>query len=267
MDKITYIIPIWKKDENFEAYLKECLGSIVEQNREEDKVIFVGSKELLDAVSTVKEGIPLKNTTDVVCESTDFHELVNTGVMYCMTKYFMVVEYYDKLTPNAINVASRFVKNKRDVSVLMPVIEITDKNGRARLFNNEMAWCPVYVEGDVLGEVSTELLLAYKDFKTSGALIKTEDFIALKSLKTHFKIATWYEFLLRCTKHDKKVFVYPKVTYVHRDIGDQTYEGEMSVKISNEEGLWLIENATKDSDNLEGGEMTPFETPEVSDAD
>jgi hypothetical protein len=101
-----------------------------------------------------------------------------------------------------------------ETSVLLPLEDIYDyQNGKYIGFGNEAPWASSF--SDELGYIDKGCLENYFNFYLTGGVFNTDDWNDVGGLKPSIKLTFWYEFLLRLTNKGKKVFVMPKVGYVH----------------------------------------------------
>lgn len=244
MGNVTYIIPVHKFDETVEKYLPNALKSVKETEDKEYTLILVGPKEVLAKTEKFVEDLKLKTSTKFVeNETTDPYTQINTAVMRTTTPYFCVVEYDDEVTPYWTKRAKEYGEN--NASVLLPLVEFYSA-GVPVSFGNELAWDTAFADEHNLGYIDMEQLNTYMDFVVSGALIKTEDFISIGGLKPSLKIASWYEFLLRCCYKHKEIYVVPKLGYKHTLDTPNSYSEISKNEISQEEGAWLIATAKQE---------------------
>lgn len=244
MGNVSFIIPIHKFDETVKKYLPNALKSIKETDDKDYTLIIVGPKSVLDQVTDLVEKTKLKSVTKFIeNEETDLYTQINTAVMRCTTPYFCVVEYDDEVSPYWARRAKEYGTN--GASVLLPLIEFYSA-GVPISFGNELAWDTAFADEHNLGFIDLEQLNTYMDFVTSGALIKTEDFISIGGLKPSLKIAAWYEFLLRCCYKHKDIYVVPKLGYKHTLDTPDSYSEISKNNITPEEGKWLIDTAKQE---------------------
>jgi hypothetical protein len=101
-----------------------------------------------------------------------------------------------------------------DTSVFMCLEDITDfNNGKYIGFGNAEAYASAF--SNELGFIDYDCLQNYFDFYLTGSVFNIKDWIEVGGLKTNIKLTFWYEWLLRATNKNKKVFVIPKVGYNH----------------------------------------------------
>ena len=166
------------------------------------------------------DGKKLKGISDrlgVVSESegSSFVELVNAAVDIIEEKWFSILEFDDTYTPIWFDNAKKYVEFMPNVSVFMPLEDITDFNdGKYLGFGNEAAWASSF--SNEIGFIDNECLQNYFDFYMTGSIFNTADWREIGGLKPQIKLAFWYEWLLRMTNKGKKIYVIPKVGYNHR---------------------------------------------------
>lgn len=242
---VTVIVPLKKLGKTEEKYLNRAIGSL--SDNKELNLMFVGPKKVLEKAEAIaKKQAPSIPYELVENNETDIFEQINKAVFACSSKFFSVLELDDAYTPNWLRSAEAFINDNYGKSVYLLIEEIVDKDGTSQYFANEMAWNPAYV-GDSLGVLTEETVRAYPNFIFSGALINTEDFIAVHGLKPSMKIAAWYEFALRVLANKKEIFAIPKIGYLHTVGREDSYDENIRKEISEEEGRWLVETAVEES--------------------
>lgn len=242
---VTVIVPLKKLGKTEEKYLNRAIGSL--SDNKELNLMFVGPKKVLEKAEAIaKKQAPSIPYELVENNETDIFEQINKAAFACSSKFFSVLELDDAYTSNWLRSAEAFINDNYGKSVYLLIEEIVDKDGTSQYFANEMAWNPAYV-GDSLGVLTEETVRAYPNFIFSGALINTEDFIAVHGLKPSMKIAAWYEFALRVLANKKEIFAIPKIGYLHTVGREDSYDENIRKEISEEEGRWLVETAVEES--------------------
>lgn len=242
---VTVIVPLKKLGKAEEKYLNRAIGSL--SDNKELNLMFVGPKKVLEKAETIaKKQAPSVPYELVENNETDIFEQINKAAFACSSKFFSILELDDAYTSNWLRSAEAFVNDNYGKSVYLLIEEIVDKDGTSQYFANEMVWNPAYV-GDSLGVLTEKAIEAYPNFIFSGALINTEDFIAVHGLKPSMKIAAWYEFALRVLANKKEIFAIPKIGYLHTVGREDSYDENIRKEISEEEGRWLVETAVEES--------------------
>ena len=207
MKDLTIIIPVHKYDENIKELLSRALNSIPENTN----VIISAS---VDAAKELSSWTVSKETVVLPFEKTSFCDLVNNAVEKVETKWFSILEFDDTYTKIWFKEAEKYIEFKPDVSVFMPfedLIDFTDKKFVG--YGNEAVWASSF--SNELGYIDYDCLQNFFDFYLTGSIFNKEDWVSVGGLKSSIKLTFWYEFLLRMTHNNKKIFVIPKVGYVH----------------------------------------------------
>ena len=175
------------------------------------------------AILSVKKGVDsrkLKGVSErleILSESDgdSFAELVNAAVDEIEEKWFSILEFDDTYTPIWLDNAKKYMEFMPDTSVFMFLEDITDfNNGKYIGFGNAEAWASSF--SNEIGYIDNDCLQNYFDFYLTGSIFNTADWREVGGLKPQMKLTFWYEWLLRLTNKNKKVFVIPKVGYNHK---------------------------------------------------
>lgn len=243
----TFIIPIHDFNPTIKKFLTRCLNSLLKlENTNECRVCFVGPTSVLTQAETVykKVGVDLP-LTKIENDDTDVFVQINKAAFQCLTPFFTVLEFDDAVTKHWLVAAEEWVKQVPNQTVYLPIVEICDVDGKRQFFNNELGWSPTFVHEN-LGSLSNETLTAFKGFSVHGALISTEDFISVHSLKPSLRIAAWYEFLLRLCYKEKGIFVVPRIGYQHTVGREDSYDEVSGITLTDGEAKWLIKTAEQE---------------------
>lgn len=215
--ELSIIMPIYKTDDNAALAVKTALCSIRETNGgDKYTVIAVGAADVLEKFNKLYEEMNCpQQLKTVVCETEDYAEMINTGVMSCTTPYFSVIEVDDYYAKYWFESVEAHINVTDEYSCILPINEILEDDGTSFTFANEIVWGASFNDDDKLGEVLLSSLKLYKEFQVAGAVIKTEDFISVGKLNPKMGVLAWFEFLAKTVKDGKKVFVAPTVGYYH----------------------------------------------------
>ena len=238
MNDIVVIIPMHE----FGKENIELLNKAIESVPSEVNVLI--------SIKKGTDGRKLKGISDRVgfiseSEGDSFAELVNAAVDNIEEKWFTILEFDDTFT----SIWEHNIKNYLDfmpsTSVLMCLEDITDfNNGQYVGFGNEAAWASSF--SNELGYLDNECLQNYFDFYLTGSLFNTADWREVGGLKHSIKITFWYEWLLRLTNKDKKVFVIPKVLYNHKLGRKGSLTEVYKSSVGNEETQYWFDMAKKE---------------------
>lgn len=235
MKDITIIIPIHKFEEEYIEYIQKALDSI-SQNQvyyTSGKLIplIVGPSIVLDKIRD-KQNIILKE--DVCFKENngenDFCSQINYAVNTIETDYFSILEFDDKYEKKWFKMAHDYFYTNESVSLFLPINILTSKEYKDFQYANEIAWTSSF--SNTLGFLDFDCLQDYSSFNITGGIFNTNDFKTIGGLKPSIKVSFAYEFLLRLTKKELKVFVVPKEGYEHT-VGRtnslfETYNKELS---------------------------------------
>lgn len=250
MEKITFIIPIHKFNEEVSKYLANALKSIKAMSGINDsKVMFVGPSDVISSAENVYNRLKIKQPlVTVPNDETDINTQINKGVMSCTTPYFSVLEYDDVYTKTWAKNFDIAKNENKTISAFLPLTEIYQVNEtESCAFANEIVWSNSFSDEESgLGFVTINTLDAFAGFSAYGAIISTESFISVGGLKTSMKIAAWYEFLMRFVYNNKSVYVVPRIGYKHEIGREDSYTSINQENISEEEVTWLISTAKEE---------------------
>ncbi len=249
MENITVIIPLHKTDEKFNDYFTNCIKSLKTQVSVPSNVLIVRSKD--DKLKNYLESFDFDDLSVDIVENpnkTDYMSQINYGVTQVTTKWFSVLEYDDEYSNIWFNNVEKYASHYDDVDVFLPlVVDVTDE-GEFINFTNEAVWAMNF--SDKMGYLDNSCLLRYPNFQTSGFVISKEKFDEAGGFKPSMKLTFVYEFLLRATYNDLKIFTVPKVGYKHTNMRSGSlfwdYRYNESKKISSDEAAFWIESAKKE---------------------
>lgn len=178
-------------------------------------------------------------------EGDSFAELVNAAVANIEEEWFSILEFDDTYTPIWFENAQKYMEYMPNISVFMPLEDITDfNNGKYIGFGNEAAWASSF--SNEIGYVDNECLQNYFDFYVTGSIFNKADWNEVGGLKPLIKISFWYEWLLRLTNKSKKVYVIPKVGYNHSLGRSGSLVETYKSTVSKEESEWWFDLAKRE---------------------
>lgn len=216
---LSVIVPVYKFNNTIEELLLDAVDSVVKQKEQPAYILFVGPNNdelgdfILDKVKKVLEPTEIKPLFIVNDGELDFCNQVNLAVNNCPTNWFSILEFDDLYTDiwfKNFNVYRHYHDN---VGIFLPLANIITMEGRTLGMTNQQPWAKDF-SGEI-GYIDLESLMTYYDYNVTGSLINKEIFLELGGLKPSLKISFWYEFLLRMVYNGNKIFIIPKVGYVH----------------------------------------------------
>lgn len=245
MKKITIIIPLHEYNEKYLTRALSSFNFVDDRNIKYYQVIIVGPQGICEECEKIiKNCYSELETRILVNTDTDFATQINKAVFDCVTPYFTVLEFDDMYTDNYFKNMQEFIQRHSEYSVVLPVNELINTKEEMVSFCNEIALDPSFT--DSIGDIGMDELQIFMDFNCTGGLFKTEDFISIGGLKKSLKIAMWYEFLLRTCYKGKKIYVLPKIGYLHTIDREGSYMKQIQNTISQEEGKFLIDTARQE---------------------
>lgn len=244
MKDITVIIPLHEYNDYVKTLLNRAINSVpseymvhisIPSNIEEDLKTIVSEYENVTILAAVDEN-----------ESTDFSTLVNRAVSTCGTKWFSILEFDDEYTDIWFKNVEKYIEYKPEVSVFLPLEELVDYNKNNFIgYGNEAPWASSF--SSEIGYIDNDSLQQYFDFYLTGSIFNTEDWVNIGGLKPSIKISFWYEFLLRYTSKDKKIFVIPKLGYKHYVNRENSIYDVYRKTVDEKESAWWFEMAKQES--------------------
>ena len=171
----------------------------------------------------------------------DYCSQINFAVKHVDTEYFSILEYDDYYTKKWFKMFNDYYVTNEDVSVFLPINIIHNAKTGEREFVNDIIWSSAFA--NELGMIDFDSLQQSGSFNLTGGIFKTSDWLGYKS---SIKVAFNYEYLLRATNKEQKIFVIPKEGYHHEIFKD----GSLS--------SYYLDNIT-DNDNMKWFELAKRE--------
>jgi hypothetical protein len=217
MKNTTVIIPI---HELHEDYLSNAIKSLENQKDLDSKI-----KVLLVYPNDIELGLNLflkKNKyKNVVIDKlintskSDFQSQINFAVDNISTEYFTILEFDDEFSHVYFKTLNKYVDSYPEIDAFLPILVEINKDGDVVKLTNEFVWSKSFINDDEFGYLTNDLLKDFSYFFISGSTIKKQKFIDSGKLKTNFDVSAVYEFLLRFTYNNNKIYVIPKIGYSH----------------------------------------------------
>lgn len=231
MENLVVVIPVHEFNDEVGKLLTNAINSV-----QENIEVRVSCKKGLE--NKIKKY--LKDWSDIKIianEKSDFASLVNNGIKN--SKYFSILEFDDEYTPIWFNNVEKYIETMPDVSVFIPLTDIVDFD--TKKFSgcgNEAPWASAFSNN--IGFIDNDCLQNFFDFYMTGSVFNTDDWNEVGGLKPSIKLTFWYEYMLRATNKDQKIFVVPKVGYNHymgrKDSLTENYRNNMSKE---EQEFWF----------------------------
>lgn len=219
MKDITIIIPVHAlaNDTDRELYRKALASVKTNQENYPHKltVMTVGPGSVKSETNNIMDevlGDAVTHTFQTNKGKTSFCAQVNCGAKHVKTDYFSILEFDDEYTTKWFELASHYFLTHEDVSAFLPLVVQGSEEGRQ--YCNEVVWAMAFSE--VIGFIDEEALKNWPSFNLDGAIFSTKDFNHIDGFDTEMELAFNYELLVRMvSKYNMKVFVVPRIGYVH----------------------------------------------------
>ena len=250
MKDITILIPVHTINEKFNDYFTNAITSIQTQGSVPSNVLIIRSTD--DNLKTYLDSFDFGSLNVEIIENTqesDFMSQINLGVSHITTKWFSILEYDDEYANIWFSNVEKHYEYYPDIDIFLPLVVDVTAEGQFISFTNEAVWAMNF--SDKMGYLDNSCLLRYPNFQTSGMVINKEKFEEVGGFKPSVKLTFVYEFLLRATYNDLKVFTIPKVGYKHTNMREDSLfwnyrYSEGLNKIEPQEATFWIEAAKKE---------------------
>lgn len=211
MEEIVVIIPVHEYNDKIKEMLTNAISNL-------NTPICISCLEETGNKIEADFTTPLMICT--VAKNSKFQTLVNAAVKHLHKnkyKWFSILEFDDTYNGFWFDEVHNYYKTNPDVSVFLPLTQLImedEKNGLSFVgYGNEAPWASAF--SNEIGFIDFEVLSNYFDFYLTGGVFNIDDFVSVGGLKESMELTFWYEFLLRLTNKEKKVYVIPKLGYNH----------------------------------------------------
>jgi glycosyltransferase involved in cell wall biosynthesis len=215
-NNISVILPVHSLDETTKKSLDNAILSVTEQIVRPDELVIVVPKGS-DVAAYVKayDYSDYKDSVTIAENdgATDFASQVNYGVSVSKSEWFSILEYDDEFAKIWFKNVVEYRAAHTNVDIFMPIVVDVDSNNGFIGFTNEAVWANSF--SDELGVLDLNALLTYQNFNTDGMVIRKSVYDDFGGFKPSIKLTFIYEFLLRMTFKDAKVFIIPRFGYKH----------------------------------------------------
>lgn len=245
--EITVLLPVHELTDVTRKLFDNALKSVAEQLVTPDALLIIVPKgsEVANELKAFDYG-KIKDIVKVVENDgeTDFSSQINFGVSQSETEWISILELDDEYSKIWFKNVVTYRAAYPEVEMFMPMIVDVDEKSSFIGLTNEAVWANSF--SDELGFLDNNSLLVYQNFNTDGIVMKKSLFEDFGGLKSSIKLTFVYEFLLRMTFKDVKVFVIPKFGYKHvnQRVGSlfHSYRSE----INPVEAKWWLSQAKKE---------------------
>ncbi len=250
MKDITILIPVHSTDDQFSKYFANAITSLKTQVSVPSDILIVRSTD--NKLKTYLDSFDFGDLNVKIVENSDdttFTGQINFGITHVTTKWFSILEYDDEYSNIWFSNVEKHYNYYTDVDIFLPLVVDVTEEGKFVSFTNEAVWAMNF--SDKMGYLDNSCLLRYPNFQTSGMVINKEKFEEVGGFKPSVKLTFVYEFLLRATYNDLKVFTVPKVGYKHTNMRENSLfwnyrHAEDENKIEPAEATFWIDTAKKE---------------------
>ena len=264
-NNLTVIIPVHKCNEDVNNLLLESVRSVGEM-----PILISTTPDLVSDLFNMMHDNGFGDQVTVISDSAsetinnDFCSLVNYGVSHVNTEWFSILEFDDVYRSNWWDNIDKYIEYMPSCSVFLPLTELKDFRNMSFIgYGNEAPWATSF--SNEVGYIDNDCLQEYFDFYLTGGVYNTKDWKNVGGLKSSIKLTFWYEFLLRLTNQNKKVYVIPKLGYTHYLNRPNSIYEVYNNTIDEKEGNWWYELARQEYFFKEDRNKTY--TPNINDDD
>lgn len=210
MKDIAVIIPVHElKDDTEKNLLIRAINNVKDCQKHYEHKLTTYIVTPLDLGSDICNGCEILINSG----STDFCSQINFAANNVKEEYFSILEFDDEYNEKWFSMVSKYFYTNEDVSLFLPInVQIISKDGY-RQFCNETPWAMEFTQD--MGYIDFNCLANYYGFNITGGIFNRDDFNRIGGLKSSIQVAFNYEFLMRITNKNLKVFVVPKEGYKH----------------------------------------------------
>jgi len=245
--EITVILPVHELNDSTRPLFANAIQSVEEQLVQPDALLIVVPKgsEVSKELTNYDFG-KLKEIVKVVNNDgeSDFASQINFGVKTAKTEWVSILELDDEYAKIWFKNVVEYINAYDDVEIFMPIIvDVNPEQGFVGL-TNEAVWANKFSE--VQGVLDNGALMAYQNFNIDGVVMKKSLFEEYGGLKSNIKLTFVYEFLLRMTFKDVKVFVIPRFGYKHVNQREGSLFHTYRTELDPTEAKWWLSQAKKE---------------------
>lgn len=240
MEELTVIIPIHKYNNEIEVYLNRAIQSVNDQIEKPKNILIVGPEDVLEKINLKSDFVSYLDNKG----ETDYCSQINLAVKQIKTKLFSILAFDDFYHKTWFKNVKQYIENQPEFSIFLPIVNFVNSQDKVVGMANEIIWAMSF--SNEIGVIDEDTLQSYFDFTTNGAVFRTDDFIEVGMLKPSLKLSFWYEFLLRSTNQDIKIFVIPKNGYYQTIDREDSLLKEYQTQMTPQEKMWWVKLAQKE---------------------
>ena len=212
-NKFSIVMPIHEYNDTMKELVVKAVKSVPSDYT---LSVFYGGNGNVEDLSFIIDEHELSSIY-LVERGNDFSTMMNEAVKVLKEnkyEWFSILEFDDEFNSIWFDEIVKEIKDKPDVSIFLPLTEIVDYESNKFLsYGNEAPWASSF--SSEIGFIDKDSLEQFFDFYLTGSVFNIKDWNYVGGLKESIKLSFWYEFLLRMTHNEKKVYVIPKLGYKH----------------------------------------------------
>jgi hypothetical protein len=254
---ITVIVPVHIWDDEIKGMFEQAMSSVPE----DIKVIVACPKNISSSLSTY-ENVELAIEDDN--DNTSFQHLTNLGVSKVPTEWFSILEFDDVYTKIWFSNFEKYQEYHQEFNIFLPLNDLYNCEDDKDEFvgnGNEVAWASSF--SDTIGVLGEKDIAEFFQFYLTGGIFRTSTWRDLGGLKESMKLTFWYEFMLRATHKGEKIYVVPKIGYIHCLARKGSLMQEYRDTISKEESEFWFKTAKAESYHMEDRNIQYVENKET----
>lgn len=245
-NEISVLLPVHELTDTTRPLFDNAVRSVAEQQEAPDAFYIIVPKG--SDVAKELKGKKFENINPTIIENdgkTDFQSQVNFGIDKCKTEWFTILELDDEYSKIWFRKVIEYRKVYEDVEIFLPIVIDADEQQQFIGLTNEAVWAQSFC--DEMGVLDNNSLLTFQNFSITGAVIKKSLIEEFGGLKPSIKLTFVYEFLLRMTEKNTRVFVIPKFGYKHMNQRVGSLFHSYRTEIDPVEAKWWLSQAKKES--------------------
>ena len=174
-------------------------------------------------------------------EEPNYQSQVNLGIENVSSEWVSFFEFDDEYSSIWFDNVKKYSSLYSDVEAFLPIVVDVDSKDVFAGFTNEATFAANFTQE--MGILTTDTLLEYQNFQTSGAVMRKSIFEDFGGFKSNFKLTFVYEFLLRMTYNSVKFLTIPKIGYKHMNLREDSifwnYKFGQNNLTENEANFWI----------------------------
>lgn len=250
MSTISVILPVSSTHcKDFEEFFTKAVESVKKQKEYINELVLVHTddEKLVNFIDNFNfEDLNVQRVINK-SQDTDFQSQINLGVSKANSEWISILEFDDEYSFIWFKNVREYMDAHPECSGFLPIVVDVDDKGMFVGYTNEATFAASF--NTEIGLLTTDLLLQYQNFQSSGMVLKKSNFLDFGGFKKSFKLTFVYEFLLRMTYNSARIMTIPRLGYKHMNMRESSifwgYKNGKDVITENEVKFW-IDSAQKE---------------------